>query len=107
MWVSDKAVNRAAEEVIVNREKRRAIQKMSPEDLTRYLIGIYRQGFEDGADAIDQSVRQEAAARHANPDDEYAEVRADWDDVLRLISEVRGVGPKLVAAIDKKLKETY
>lgn len=97
MWVSDQAVNKAAEEVIVNREKRRAIQRMSPEDLTLYLVRIYRLGFEDGASAIEDAARQQ----------QEEDIQVDWEDVLKLISQVRGVGPKLTAAIDKKLREEY
>ena len=107
MHVSDEAVARVTEELVVNRAKKRAIQQMTTKELAAYLVRIYRLGFEDGADAIDQAMRDEAAARHVDHDLEYEEVKADWDDVLRIISEVKGVGPKLVKAIDERLKEAF
>lgn len=106
-YVSDEAVVRVTQELVVNREKKRRIQQMTTKELTAYLVKVYRQGFEDGADAINQAMKTEAAARHADHNLEYEEVKADWDDVLRIISEVRGIGPKLTRAIDEKLKEAY
>lgn len=103
--VTDEAVERVTSELVVNRQKKRAIQSMSTKELTRYLVHLYRQGFEAGADAMDQAVRMEAAAKHSEPEGEYEEVKADWDDVLRLISEVKGIGKKLTEAIDQKMKE--
>lgn len=105
MWVSEDAVKSVTEELVVNREKKRAIQQMTTKELARYLVRLYRLGFEAGADAIDKAMRQEAEARHADPAAEYEEVKAEWSDVLRIISEVRGIGPKLTAAIDERLKE--
>lgn len=107
MKVSDAAVDQVMEELVINREKKRAIQGMTTPELTRYLVRLYRLGFEAGADAIEQAMKQEAAARHSGPEEEYEEIKADWDDVLRLISEVKGIGPKLTWAIDQKLKEAY
>lgn len=103
--VTEEAVENVIRELVVNRQKKRAIQSMSTKELTRYLVHLYRLGFEAGADAMDQAVRAEAAAKHSDPEGEYEEVKADWDDVLRLIAEVKGVGPKLTEAIDRKLKE--
>lgn len=97
MWVSEEAVKSVTEELVVNRKKKRVIQQMTTKELTRYLVTIYRLGFEAGADAVDKAMRQEA--------EECEEVQADWLDVLRIISEVKGIGPKLTAAIDEKLKE--
>ena len=107
MWVSDEAVAQVTSEIVVNREKKRAIQQMSTKELTKYLVRLYRLGFEAGADAIDKAMRQEAAAKHTNPNEEYDEVKADWEDVLRIIAEVKGIGAKKIAAIDEKLKEVY
>lgn len=103
--VTDETVEKVTSELVVNRQKKRAIQSMSTKELTRYLVHLYRQGFEAGAEAIEKAMQQEAESRHADPEAEYDEVKADWDDVLRLIAEVKGVGPKLTEAIDRKLKE--
>lgn len=97
MKVTEEAVQRVLSEMVVNREKRRQIQKMTTEDLKRYLVRIYRMGFEDGADACEQAARNEA--------EETEEVKVDWDDVLRVIGEVKGIGPKMLDAIDQKMKE--
>lgn len=95
--VSEDAVKVATDELVVNREKRRQIQKMTTEELKRYLVRIYRMGFEDGADACEQAARKEA--------EETEEVKVDWGDVLMVIGEVKGIGPKMLDAIDKKMKE--
>ena len=98
-YVSAAAVKQAEEELVVNRETRRRIQQMTTKELGAYLIRVYRRGFEDGADAIDQAMRQE--------EEECEEVQADWSDVLRIISEVKGIGPKLTQAIDNRFKEAF
>lgn len=97
MKVTEEAVQRVLSEMVVNREKRRQIQKMTTEELKQYLVRIYRMGFEDGADACEQAARKEA--------EETEEVKVDWGDVLRVIGEVKGIGPKMLDAIDKKMKE--
>lgn len=97
MKVTEEAVNRVVSEMVVNREKRRRIQQMTTEELKRYLVRIYRMGYEDGADACEQAARKEA--------EEAEEVKADWGDVLRMIGEVKGIGPKMLDAIDQKMKE--
>lgn len=38
---------------------------------------------------------------------EEEEVKADWDDVLRIIGEVKGIGQKRLADIDKKMREAF
>ncbi len=97
MKVTEEAVQRVLSEMVVNREKRRQIQKMTTEELKRYLVRIYRMGFDDGADACEQAARKEA--------EETEEVKVDWGDVLKLIGEVKGIGPKMLDAIDQKMKE--
>lgn len=97
MRVSDDAVKAVTAELVINRAKRRAIQQMSIEELTQYLVRIYRLGFEAGADAVEEAAKQQ----------QEEDIQVDWEDVLKLISQVRGVGPKLTAAIDKKLREEY
>ena len=100
MRVSDEAVNRVTEELVINREKKRAIQQMTTKELTAYLVRIYRLGFEAGADAVEQAAEKKK-------DEALPFVEVDWEDVLQLISEVKGVGPKLTQAIDEKLRREY
>ena len=38
---------------------------------------------------------------------QFEEISVSWEDVLAVIAEVKGVGPKILANIDKKLKEKY
>ena len=103
-YVSEKAVQEAVEGIVVNREKRRDIQRLSTRDMTAYLVRIYRAGFEDGADAIQKHL--EDTVDHAT-DEAMDEVSIAWDDVLKVISEVRGIGAKTIRKIDEKLKEVY
>ena len=104
-YVTEEAVKNVLDELVITREKRRRIQGMNAKELGAYIVDIYRQGFESGAQAIEKAMQQEAESRNADPESEYKEVKADWDDVLRIISEVKGVGPKLTAAIDQRMKE--
>lgn len=94
MRVSEEAVAKAIAELVISREQRRSIQKMSASEMTTYLIGIYRSGFEDGAEAMFQQSQEN-------------EVKADWEDVLRIIGEVKGIGQKRLADIDKKMREVF
>ncbi len=88
MRISEEAVARVKGELVVNREKRKAIQKMDSSTLGAYLVDIYRSGFEDGANMI-----------LSNED----EVKMDWDDVLGIIAQF--VDDSTVKEIDKKVKE--
>lgn len=99
MFVSDEVVNKVSEELIITRQKRREIQKLSTKDLTRYIVRIYRLGFEDGAESCEKAMQEKAC--------EDEEVKADWDDVLRIIGEVKGIGQKRLADIDKKMREAF
>ena len=102
-YVSDAAVEAIVSDLRVTREKRRDIQHMTREQLQRYLVTLYRAGFEAGADAIQRHL---AALSHA--DDESAEeVSVSWEDVLNVIADVKGIGPKMLKKIDEKLRETY
>lgn len=107
MKVSEEAFEAAVNGGLLSREKHRAIKGFDRKQMERYIASIYRSGFEDGCNAIYDSVQAEAAAKHSNPEDEYEEVKADWDDVLRLIGEVRGMTPTLLKDIDTKLKECF
>ena len=105
-YVSDAAVEAIIEDLRVTREKRRSIQNMTREQLQRYLVYLYRQGFEAGADAIQKYLEEqrEQAEAEAMP---FEEVKLDWEDVLAVIAKVKGIGPKTLQAIDNKLKEEF
>lgn len=102
-YVSDAAVEAIVADLRVTREKRRDIQHMSKDELQRYLIHLYREGFEDGAEALQRHL---SALSHAD-DEGVEEVSIGWEDVLRVIADVKGMTNDMLAAIDKKLKETY
>ena len=103
-YVSDEAVQTVLDGLVINRIKRRAIQSMSREDLQRYVVHLYRQGFEDGAEAVQNKLSEKA---DVEPEDDTEEISVAWDDVLAVIGEVKGIGPKMLAAIDSKLREAY
>lgn len=102
-YVSDAAVEAIVSELRVTREKRRDIQHMTRDQLQRYLVHLYRAGFEAGADAIQKHL---AALSHAE-DEGVEEVTVGWEDVLNVIADVKGIGPKLLGEIDRKLREEY
>lgn len=105
-YVSDTAVEAVIDELRVIREKRRSIQNMNRDELQRYLVAIFREGFDAGADAIQKHLEiiHEQAEDEALP---FEEVQVAWDDVLNVIAQVKGIGPKMLEKIDSKLKETY
>ena len=100
-YVSDAGVEAIIEDLRVTREKRRSIQNMTRDQLQRYLVTLYRAGFEAGADAIQKYLEQTVEPA------EEEEVSVAWEDVLAVIAKVKGVGPKTPQAIDKKLREEY
>ena len=106
--VTDEAEETVIKSNMLNmtREKRRAIKNFSTEELQRYLVRIYRYGFQDGCDAVYDKISKEAE-ENPTKDEDVEEVQIDWNDILDLIREVKGVGPKTIAAIDEKLKEVY
>lgn len=102
-FVSDSAVEKIIAEMTMSREKRRAIQTMNREELQRYVVNIYRAGFEDGAEAIQKRLEMTRQAQAA----EEEEIAVEWSDVLEAIAEVKGIGPKMLQEIDAKLREKY
>ena len=88
-----------------NREQMRRIKQMDRGQLERFVLSFYKSGFSDCLEQVRKRVQEEAAAKHSNPDDEYEEVKADWEDVLRMIGEVEGIGPKLLQKIDNRFRE--
>ena len=100
-YVSDAAVEAIVSELRVTREKRRDIQHMTRDQLQRYLVYLYRAGFEAGADAIQKHLAT------LNQEDDAEEVSVSWEDVLNVIADVKGIGPKLLGEIDRKLREEY
>ena len=105
-YVSDAAVEAVLADLRVTREKRRAIQNMTKEQLQRYLVNLYRQGYEAGADAIREYLEETHAQAEADTMP-FEEIKLDWEDVLSVIATVKGIGPKMLAAIDRKLREEY
>ena len=79
--------------LVITREKRREIQKMSREELQRWVINLYKVAFEDGIKEIERRFEIK-----------FVE---EAEDEIRTIAEVKGIGPKILAKIDKKVKETY
>lgn len=102
-YVSDDAFNAAIDELKVTREKRRQIQSFTQRELAVYIGRLYRMGFEDGANAVQQEVNEEINS--IKGDDE--EISVEWEDVLKVIGSVQGVSEKLLIDIDRKLKEAY
>lgn len=97
--VSDESVEKVLSELSITREKRRRIQTMNKDELQRYLTNLYKIGVEDGANACYRAVQKEQA--------EAESVEVDWEDVLNVISQVAGIAPSMVSAIDTKLREVY
>lgn len=96
--VSDEAEKAAlAEGRLLTREKAREIKRMSVDEINRWAVGVYGAGFRNGLEAVQEAMEEEAAE----------EVSVEWEDVLEVIGRVKGIGPKMLAAIDEKLREEY
>lgn len=104
-YVSEAAVESIISELTINRDKRRAIQGMSRAELQRYIVNIYRRGFEDGAEAVQKRLETEKDFRQIGRETEV--VTVEWSDVLEAIAEIKGIGPKMLQEIDEKLREKY
>lgn len=104
--VSENAVEVAlrSEALSLPREKWRRLKNASREDFLRYIVMVYKEGFQAGCDAITDRIKADHVESY-DPDTE--EVQIDWQDILDLIGEVKGIGPKLKTAIDEKLREVY
>lgn len=104
--VCDEAVENALSTGILNisREKWKRIKSFTREEFLRYIVSIYRDGFQDGMDTVTEKIKADHVEAY-DPDTE--EVQIDWEDILKLIGEVEGVTPEILAKIDKKLKEVY
>ena len=106
--ISDEVFERVlADGTLINREKHRKLMKFDRKQMERYIASIYRSGYEDGITAVQEAMKTEAAAKHTNPDDEYEEVSVGWEDVMRLIAEVKGATPELLKAIDERLRGEF
>lgn len=104
--VSSNAVDNALQSGGLNlsREKWRRLKSFSRDDFLRYIVEIYKEGFQAGCDAVTDRIKVEHVESY---DPETEEVQIDWQDILDLIGEVKGIGPKLKTAIDEKLREVY
>lgn len=103
-YVSDQAIEEILSSFLMSRGQYRRIKNLSRKEFQRYQVNLYREGFEDGAEAIQKYLEQKA---DISPEDDTEEVSIGWEDVLAVIGEVKGIGPKLLSAIDGKLKEVY
>ena len=104
--VCEEAVTNALNSGVLNisREKWRKIKSFTREEFLRYIVSVYRDGFQDGMDAVTGKIKADHVEAY---DLDTEEVQIDWEDILRLIGEVEGVTPEILAKIDKKLKEVY
>ena len=91
----------------LSRDEFRKIKAFNRQQMTRYVVEIYKRGFEDGLDAVQKAV-EDTRAKAAGPVEQDAEeVKVDWEDVLSVIATVKGVSADLLQDIDRTLKEAY
>lgn len=72
-------------ENLINRKTYKKVKKMDRKEMEDFLVGIYREGFKDGAES-----------------GENADFRIK---LSKLLEETKGVGPKLYDRIMRKAKE--
>lgn len=104
--VTDQAVDNALNSGVLNitRDKWRKLKNFSREEFLRYIVSIYRDGFQAGCDAVTNKIKADYVESY---DPETEEVQVNWEDILALIAEVKGVSPEILSEIDKKMKEVY
>lgn len=93
--VSDEAFAEATRGSLLTRDQYRKIKGYSRQQMERWAASIYKTGLEDMAKALEEKVEQEAEE----------ETKADWEDILRIIGEVKGIGAKKLEEIDRKVRE--
>lgn len=107
-YVSDQAFEKAlAGGKLINREKHRTIKAFTREQMSRYIATIYRHGYEDGAQDVLQHLEEVKTTTKDAEDPEQETVSVDWEDVLKVIAEVKGIGEKTIQRIDEKLREVF
>ena len=94
---------------MLSRDEYRTIKGYSREQMTRYVLEVYKHGFGDGLDAVQKAVESNAAAKasEAAEDEDVEEVKMDWSDVLDVIATVKGVSADMIKDIDRTLKERF
>lgn len=93
MIVSDKAFESVLNENLLTREQFRRLKAYDKKQMERHIASVYKSGFEDGYDAAENK-----------PSDE---VKVSWEDVLKRIGEVKGVGPVLLHKIDDAVRGEF
>ena len=96
--VSDEAFAEATKGQLLSREQYRRIKSMSRRELEIMIANVYRNGFDDCAEAMQKKGEEAAEA------EETEEVKRDWEDVLRMIAEVRGMTPEMLTEIDERMR---
>lgn len=91
--VSDKAFEIVLKNSLLTREQFRIMKSYNKKQMERHIASIYRSGFEDGYEAAENK-----------PSDER---NIEWPDILQRIAEVKGVGGKLLTAIDQHIREVF
>ena len=91
--VSDRAFEAVLKDSLLTRDKFRALKSFDKKQMERYIASIYRSGFEDGYKASEEKPSEER--------------NIEWPDILQRIAEVKGVGEKLITAIDKHVREVF
>ena len=89
----------------LTREQVRSIKKMDASSMNHWAITVYRQGFEDGCESVSEKLKKRLKETEPCPGEE--EVQIEWEDILSEISKVKGVGPKMLNAINAHLTSTF
>lgn len=97
--VSDEAFAEATRGSLLTRDQYRKIKGYNRRELELYIASVYRSGFDGCAEAMQKKVEAEAQT-----EEETEEVKRDWEDVLRMIAEVRGMTPEMLTEIDERMR---
>ena len=98
--VSDKALETVLKESLLTREQFRILKGYDKKQMERFIAIIYRNGLEDGLNAIQSRAEEEIE----QADDEE---RVGWEAIMDEIKKVKGVDASLAERINAAITERF
>lgn len=83
----------------------KAIKAFDHKKMDEFLTRVCLNGYNDGVIAAEKALSEHYAEVASDGDEE--EVRMDFSEVLAVIGQVKGIGTKRLAEIEKKCMEAF
>lgn len=98
--VSEEAVDSVVKQGLLTRDKYRTVKGYDKKQMERFIAIIYRNGLEDGLNAIQSRAEEEIE----QADDEE---RVGWEAIMDEIKKVKGVDASLAERINAAITERF